>query len=64
MKTEIQIGDFVVVNFNNAQHTLSSKAEVLYMPCQAGDHWHFRDAETGQLHYVSEGCTLTLLSDE
>lgn len=64
MKTRIEAGDIVSVNFNNSQYTLCSKAKVLYIPCATGDSWHFQDVDSGQVHYVSEGCTITLLSDE
>lgn len=61
MKPEngIKEGDLVHVDFNGAQLTLCHEAEVLYMPCQTGDSWVFRDTATGDLHYVSEGCTIT-----
>ena len=59
MDNEIKIGDIVRVDFNGAQLTLCFKAEVLYKPCATGDSWHFKDVETGTLHYVSEGCTIS-----
>lgn len=55
----IAIGDIVSVNINNAQMTLSHKAKVIYAPCATGDSWIFKDLDTGDLHYVSEGCTIT-----
>ncbi len=58
-KPTIKEGDKVIVNFNGAQITLCHEAEVLYVPCATGDSWHFRDLKTGELHYVSEGCTIT-----
>jgi len=64
MKTQIEVGDMVSVNFNNSQYTLCSKAKVLYTPWATGDSWRFQDVDTGQVHYVSEGCTITLLADE
>lgn len=57
----INTSDIVHVDFNNAQVTLCSRAEVLYMPGATGDSWHFRDCKTGEIHYVSEGCTITKL---
>lgn len=57
---KIEVGDIVVVNFNNAQYTLCSRAIVLYVPVATGDSWIFKDS-IGKLHYVSEGCTITLL---
>jgi len=61
--SEIKCGDTVAVNFNNAQFTLCSKATVLYMPVATGDCWHFRDNETGIIHYVSEGCTISKINN-
>ena len=59
---EIDVGDYVSINFNNAKMTLTANAEVLYRPCAVGDSWRFRDTATNQLYYVSEGCTITLLA--
>lgn len=55
----IAVGDVVRVDFNNAPLTLCHRAEVLYVPCATGDSWHFRNLDTGAIHYVSEGCTVT-----
>ena len=60
----IQAGDIVHVDFNGSQYTLCNKAEVMYIPCCAGDCWIFRDVETGHIHYVSEGCTVTKFKDQ
>ena len=57
----IEIEDVVAVNFNGAQYTLCSKAEVLHKPQATGDSWVFKDCDTGTIHYVSEGCTVTKL---
>jgi len=57
----IEIGDIVCVNFNQAQTTLCHRAVVLYIPCAAGDDWIFKDAASGQIHYVSEFCTVSLM---
>lgn len=59
----IKVGDMVKVDFNNAQFTLCSKAIVLSIPCATGDSWIFEDVSNHQIHYVSEGCTITKLSD-
>ena len=59
MKNIIEKGDIVSVNFNNSRVTLSSRAEVLYHPCATGDSWIFKDIESGEIHYVSEGCTIS-----
>ena len=60
-REEIERGNIVEVNFNNAQYTLCSAAEVLHVPCATGDSWHFRDIKTNTIHYVSEGCTVTFM---
>lgn len=59
MNDLLKVGDYVEVNFNNAQITLCHRAEILYIPVATGDSWHFKDLDTGQIHYVSEGCTIT-----
>ena len=56
---QIEKGDTVTVNFYNAQTTLCHSAEVIYKPCATGDSWIFKDLQTGDVHYVSEGCTIT-----
>lgn len=58
----IEVGDYVHVNMNQAQMTLCLKATVLAIPVATGDSWIFRDHSTQDIHYVSEGCTITLLS--
>lgn len=58
---EIDINDIVCVNFNCARYTLSHKAKVCGRPVATGDSWIFEDLENGKIHYVSEGCTITLL---
>lgn len=63
-KDRISIGDFVSINFNNAQLTLSKKARVEYVPLEARDCWIVKDEETGQIHYISESCTITKISNE
>jgi hypothetical protein len=55
----INIGDEVVVNFNNSQTTLCRRALVKYIPSSYGDSWVFLDLDTGDTHVVSEGCTVT-----
>ena len=61
MSDKLKIGDFVHVDFNNAQMTLCHRAEVKYIPSAIGDSWVFKDMETGQIHYVNEGCTVSKL---
>lgn len=55
---EIQEGDIVIVNFHNLQMTLCN-AKVLHVPCATGDSWHLEDVDTGDIHYISEPCTIT-----
>lgn len=59
MRDFIKVGDCVSVNFNNAQITLCHTAVVEYIPVSTGDSWVFRDNDTNQIHYVSEGCTIS-----
>ena len=63
MKPLIAVGDHVAVNFNNAQWTMSRDAVVKYIPAATGDSWVFEDVKTGQIHYVSEGCTISKLHE-
>jgi hypothetical protein len=57
----IEVGDIVRVDFNGAQFTLSHKAVVIHVPCELGDSWVFEDLQSNKKHYVSEGCTITIL---
>ena len=57
----IEVSDIVHVDFNGAQFTLCHSAEVINIPQATGDSWIFKDNATGSMHYVSEGCTVTLL---
>lgn len=58
---KLEDGDIVNVDFNNSQHTLCSKAILLYRPSQGNDSWIFKDTKTKKLYYVSEGCTVSLI---
>lgn len=62
-KDLINDGDLVSVSFHGAGYTLLQVARVEYMPCATGDSWIFRDTYSGQVHYISEGCTVTLKSE-
>lgn len=64
MRDYIQAGDFVHVDIHAARLTLCHRAEVLNVPCATGDSWIFRDTTTEQIHYVSEGCTISKLEKE
>ena len=57
----IEEHDIVGVNFHNAAYTLTKNGEVLGLPQATGDSWRIRDLDTGLIHYISEGCTITLL---
>jgi hypothetical protein len=63
MTDQISIGDFVRVDFHNANYTLTTRSEVLYTPNATGDSWRLRDVPTGLIRYVSEGCTITKLTE-
>ncbi len=56
----IEIGDIVRVDIHGGHCTIAHAAEVKYMPCHPGDGWTFRNVHTQEIHYVSEGCTVTL----
>lgn len=56
---KIEVGDVVAVNFNGAQTTLCHEAIVRHIPNATGDSWIFEDARNGDIHYVSERCTVT-----
>ena len=60
MKSKIEIGDRVQVDFNGAQITLCRDAEVIHIPVATGDGWVFKGHDTGFLYTVSEGCTVSL----
>ncbi len=59
MKDFIKVGDCVSVNFNDARLTLCHRAVVEHIPVATGDSWVFKDNDTNQIHYVSEGCTIS-----
>lgn len=59
MNTKIRVGDFVAVNFNNAQSTLVHSGEVISIRAGDQDPWIIKDNETFKLHYISELCTVT-----
>ena len=54
----IEVGDIVCVDFNNAQFTLCKKGEVLHI---LPNGWIIKDEETGRIHDISEGCTVSLI---
>jgi hypothetical protein len=56
-ENRLEVGDKVMVNFHNQAMTLCL-GELLYMPCATGDSWIIK-AESGDLHYITEACTIT-----
>lgn len=58
----IEERDEVMVNFNGSGATLCARARVEGVPVATGDSWIFLDLDTRKVHYVSEGCTVTLLA--
>lgn len=63
MEERINEGDTVKVDINSAHLTLCHRARVEYIPVASGDSWIFKDLDTGAIHYVSEGCTITKEGD-
>lgn len=55
----IKPGDTVSVNVNGGMSTISHSAELLHMPVATGDSWIIRDVATGDVSFISEGCTIT-----
>ena len=64
MKSGIEKGDKVSVNFNGSQITLCRRAIVKHIPNATGDSWVFEDCDSGQVHYVSEGMTVTKINTQ
>lgn len=60
MSIQIEEGDVVRVDFNNAQTTLCHRAQVVRKPQTTG----FVNLDTKDLYYVSEGCTITKKAQE
>jgi len=63
-KPQINIGDIVKINFNNAQYTLCRAGRVLYIPQGTGDSWMIEDLDKDKIYYISEGCTITKNLDQ
>lgn len=53
----LSCGDRVLVNFNNSKSTLC-RGIIRYMPQATGDSWII-EADNGEVHFISEGCTIT-----
>jgi len=62
VRWNIDIGDIVRVDVNSAPLTLTHRAVVKHIPQATGDSWVFVDERDGRVFYVSEGCTITLIS--
>jgi len=60
---KINEGDEVSVKFycREGGFTLCYRAEVKHVPSATGDYWVFNDLDNDKIHYVSEGCTVTLI---
>ena len=59
MGERIEKGDKVTVNFHGSQITLVHRGLVLYVPCSMNDRWIIKDTGSGEIHHISEGCTVT-----
>ena len=59
MRKRIKKGDKVTVNFHGSQITLVHRGIVLYVPCSMNDGWIIKDTNSGEIHYISERCTVT-----
>ena len=55
----IDIGDIVSLHIHGSQVTICREGEVLHIPQATGDSWIVKDIFNNELHYVSEGCTIT-----
>lgn len=64
MKSKLELTDVVSVNFHGSKFTLCRKAILIKFPVGVGDSWVFKDVDTNQIHYISEGCTVTSIKEE
>jgi hypothetical protein len=62
-ENKISIGDIVQVDFHVSQSTLCRYGKVQYIPNATGDSWIIENLNTGEVYYISEGCTITKRSD-
>ena len=60
MEDRIAIGDIVSVKFPNSEEWYP-KLEVLYIPSETGDCWHMKNPDSGQIHYIQQFETITLM---
>lgn len=54
----IRENDIVSVYFTSIQYALVKRGIVHHVPCNVGDSWHIEDLNTGDIIYISEGCTV------
>lgn len=59
----VKIKDIVEVSFNSSKFTLTKRGIVRGIPVATGDSWIIQDLDTAdkRLHYISEGCTVTVV---
>ncbi len=60
-RNKIEVGDIVSVTFPNADEGWFPKLEVLYIPSKSGDCWHMKNPDTGQIHYIQNFETISLM---
>lgn len=61
MKKKIMKGDIVRVDFNNSQFSLINKGKILNRFVNG---WEIEDLITGDIHCITEGCTVSKLESE
>ena len=59
---ELKIEEGDVVWVTQMGEMLCEEARVDWVPCATGDSWHFYNLITGQVIYVSDGCTVGLIN--
>ena len=59
VRGQIQEGDIVKVKYYSQMWTLTDNGKVLNVPVSTDDSWIIEDMDTGDIHYISEGCTIT-----
>jgi len=64
MSDRIMVGDEVDVEYVNNSKLLGAGLIVINVPNATGESWAFKDTVKRLIHEVSEGCTITKISDE
>lgn len=59
-RNKIEIGDIVSVAFSKDEGWFP-KLEVLYIPSGIGDCWHMKNPDNGQIHYIQNFETISLM---